>query len=86
MYFCATAQTKKRAEVAKEKILFPGNRFLNPLLMAAFAAGFILCFSSLRGKVAAEAERWQKEASFEVTRLEYANKVELADIKAGSGR
>lgn len=54
--------------------------------MAAFAAGFILWFSSLRGKVAAEAERWQKEASFEVTRLEYANKVELADIKAGSGR
>ena len=79
-------RTGQKAAVEKEKTLFPGNRFLNPLLMAAFAAGFILWISSLRGKVAAEVERWQKEASFEVTRLEYANKVELADIKSGSGR
>ena len=71
------ARTGKKAEPAKEKTLFPGNNFTAPAVMAAFIVCFVLCFTSARDKAASEAMRWQKEAKYEVSRLECTNQVEL---------
>lgn len=64
----------------KEKILFPGNKFINTAVMTALVICFALYFTTARSKAAGEVMRWQKEASFERCRLELDNQNELSDI------
>jgi hypothetical protein len=49
--------------------------------MAALAVCFALCFSTAGGKVTSETERWQREVEYEVSRLDYSNRVEKASCK-----
>lgn len=59
------------AELAKEKTLFHGNNFFSAGLMMVLVAVFALYASTTRGKVSAEALRWQREAACEISQLEH---------------
>lgn len=70
-------RTRQRGAAAKEKILFPGNKIFNAVLMAVLLVCFVLCFSTARAKSESEAVRWQRQAAFEKNRLEVCNRSEI---------